>query len=418
MERLLYISHRLPYPPDKGERLRAFHEIKLLADRYELTLASLIHDPAEMACVPPLEAICHEVVPARAGGKQGLLRGAAGLLVGRSVTEGYFHNPTLTKRLQELSQDQPFDVVFGYCSSTLPYVRAVHAKRRILDLVDVDSLKWEAYAAVARGPKRWLYAAEARRVAALERQAVETCDAVLLVSQAELDAFHAKADNVHAMGNGVDTEYFRTDAVEPMDLGPKAVVFTGTMSYAPNAEGASWFVREVWPAVRETHPSATFTIVGRDPTPSVRKLAETPGVTVTGSVPDVRPYLTSAKLAVCPLLTARGIQNKILEALAMGLPVVATPQAAEGLGRTPGEPPLAADEPDRWRDRLAALLCDEPALNRMSAAGRAHVEQHHTWRQQLARLLDTCPALPAEGSAAETETSHVSATALGEAGAA
>ncbi|MFW5869931.1 MAG: TIGR03087 family PEP-CTERM/XrtA system glycosyltransferase, partial [Planctomycetota bacterium] len=391
MERLLYISHRLPYPPDKGERVRAFHEIKLLAERYELTLASLVHDRAELDHVSALEAICHEVITAPAGGKLGLLRGAGRFLVGRSVTEGYFHNPVLMKRLHRLSEDQPFDVVFGYCSSTLPYVRAVRSGRRVLDLVDVDSLKWEAYAAAARGPKRWLYAAEARRVAALERRAVETCDAVLLVSQAELDAFRANANNVHAVGNGVDTEYFRPDAVEPMDLGPKAVVFTGTMSYAPNAEGVLWFVREVWPAVRKAHPRATFTIVGRDPTPAVRKLADTPGVTVTGSVPDVRPYLTGAKLAVCPLLTARGIQNKILEALAMGLPVVATPAAAEGLGRTPGEPPLVADLPGEWRDRLSALLCDEPALNRMSAAGRAHIEQHHTWRQQLGRLLDTCP---------------------------
>ncbi len=387
MERLLYISHRLPYPPDKGERVRAFHEIKFLADRYELTLASLIHDPAEMANVPPLEAICHEVITARAGGKRGLLRGGVNLLVGRSVTEGYFRNPALIKRLRELSQDRPFDVVFGYCSSTLPYVQAVCGERRILDLVDVDSLKWEAYAAAAKGPKRWLYAAEAKRVAALERRAVETCDAVLLVSQAELDAFHAKADNVHAVPNGVDTEYFHPDAVEPIDLGPQAVVFTGTMDYAPNVEGVAWFVREVWPAVRKAHPAATFTIVGRDPTPAVRKLGETPGVTVTGSVPDVRPYLTGAKLAVCPLLTARGIQNKILEALAMGLPVIATPSAAKGLDEASIEPWLIAETPDQWRDRLATLLGDPGEQRCRDQAAHQRVETRYTWSRQLAPMV-------------------------------
>lgn len=395
MERLLYITHRLPFPPDKGERLRAWHQIRALAAEYELTLASLVHGPVHPDHIDACRQVCTDVITAPAGGKRGLLRGGTGFLAGRSVTQGYFHSPQLMKQLVHANRDKPFDIVFGYCSSTLPYVQAIPARKRILDLVDVDSLKWQAYADTARGPKRWVYAAEARRVAALERQAVELCDAVLLVSQPEVDAFHARANNVHAVGNGVDTDYFQP-AGDPVS--PPRVVFTGTMNYAPNVEGVLWFVREVWPAVRKSVPAAGFDIVGRDPTPEIRRLDGRDGIRVTGTVDDVRPYLSAATCAVCPLLTARGIQNKILEALAMARPVIATPAAAEGIDANEDEGVSVAQDPAEW----ARLLChalDNPVDGSARHAIRHSAENRFSWSAQLEQLENILAADPAARTA-------------------
>jgi glycosyltransferase involved in cell wall biosynthesis len=182
----------------------------------------------------------------------------------------------------------------------------------------------------------------------------------------------------------VDIRYFDPQAVEPMDLGPEAIVFTGTMDYRPNVEGVCWFVREVWSEVRRTHPEATFFIVGRDPAPAVLKLAQTDGVTVTGSVSDVRPYLAGARLAVCPLLTARGIQNKILEAMAMALPVIATPSAAEGIDATASQGLETVNTPDSWAASIHSLVSREAEC----ANPRCFVEQSYSWPVRQEQLLE------------------------------
>ncbi len=398
MQRLLYISHRLPYPPDKGERLRAYHQIRALAERFEVTLASLVHGPEECVNVGPLKQLCQTVLTAQAGRAGGLFRGAWGFLLGRSITQGYFHNPELMRQIRHCSRSQPFDVAFGYCSSMLPYLQAVAAKRLVLDLVDVDSLKWRAYARGTWGLKRWLYAAEARRVAKLERRAVETCHAVLLVSRAEVDAFHARADNVHAVGNGVDTEYFHPMGDPVM---PPRVVFTGTMSYAPNVEGVRWFCREVWPAVRRAVPNVGFDIVGRDPAPAIRRLDGRDGIRVTGTVDDVRPYLAAATCAVCPLLTARGIQNKILEALAMARPVIATPAAAEGLDRLKISALTIVKGPEWLVEALVDRLADpkRDLLDGLAAAER--IRDDYSWSKRMAALTERFSILDSQGAASQ-----------------
>ena len=380
MPRLLYIAHRLPYPPDKGERLRAYHQIRALADEYEITLLALLHHPDEARHKAGLEPFCRRIVTSPAGGRMGLVRGALGFAAGRSVTQGYFRSPALLRAVKDTCRDGAFDVVFGYCSSVLPYVLAADAHRRVLDLVDVDSLKWASYAERAPWPKSLLYREEARRVAALERRAVQTCDAVLRVSPAEVDAFHARADTVYAAPNGVDTDYFRPMG-EPVS--PPRVVFTGTMDYRPNVEGVGWFVHEVWPKVRAAIPNAGFDIVGRDPAPEVRRLHGRDGIHVTGTVPDVRPYIAAATLAVAPLFTARGIQNKILEALAMALPVVATPQALEGIDAGPDAGVTAAACPDEWVARSLALLQNAAPAAEAGRAGRRFACAAFSWKGRL-----------------------------------
>jgi len=406
MKRLLFIAHRLPYPPDKGERVRAFHEILALSRHFRITLAALAHSDPDASAAPELQECCEKVITGRAGGNLGLLRGAISLCAGNSVTEGYFRDRGLLRTLLEEARQEPFDIVFAYSSCTLPYALAVPARARVMDIVDVDSAKWAGYAQAARWPKSVLYRMEARGVGALERQAVETCDAVLLVSEAESRALGVRSDKVFAVENGVDTEYFKP--TQAAAAGPPSLVFTGTMDYRPNVDGVCWFVREVWPGLKREVPDLVFTIVGRDPSRTVRKLAEVPGVRVTGAVRDVRPHLTAATAAVVPLRIARGIQNKILEAMAMGRAVVASPQAIEGLDVNVGEEVLRAESPDEWIAAVRGLLSDGGRRERLGQAARKRVVSDYSWASRMMPLVLLCTALagasePAHGAPPQSD---------------
>lgn len=392
MKRLLYVAHRVPYPPDKGERVRAFHEIQSLSQHFRVTLAALAHNRSDVVAADGLQPWCEAIHVARAGGTMGLARGTMASLAGRSVTEGYFQSHWLQQRIQEEARE-PFDLALAYCSGSLSYALAVGAKACVADLVDVDSAKWDAYAASAGPLKAWLYRREAEAVRRLERRALEACDAVVLVSRAEaagLDVHGATAD-VLAIGNGVDTEYFRPAGSEP--AGPPTLVFTGTMDYRPNVEGVCWFADKVWPSLRQIREDLRFVIVGRSPAPAIQRLARRPGVEVTGSVPDVRPYLASTTVAVVPLLTARGIQNKVLEAMAAGRAVVATPAAVEGLDVVPGRDLVQAETPGQWRDRVLDLLHRPGRRREVERAARQRIEEQFAWEAQLAPLVATCRRL-------------------------
>jgi len=390
MARLLYIAHRVPYPPDKGERVRAFQEVLALGDHFQVTVAALSHGAADIAAAPELACHCHKVITAPAGGKVGLLRGGVALLAGKSVTEGYFRSRRLARLIAAEAAQQPFDLVMCYSSSTLPYALAAPARARIADLGDVDSAKWQAYARDSRWPRSWLYAREAAGVRKLEIRAVQRCQAVLMVSPAEVDALGLDDDNVLAVANGVDSQFFAPGAAEPVDAGQAALVFTGTMDYRPNIEGVCWFVREVWPGLKAEVPEATFTIVGRDPAPAVRRLERNAGVTVTGTVPDVRPYLEAAAVVVCPLHIARGLQNKVLEAMAMGKAVVASPDGLEGIDLRPGHDAVQADSPATWREGIIRLLGDAQGRIAMGQAARSCVQTKYTWSACMAPLVSLC----------------------------
>ena len=388
MKRLLYISHRVPYPPDKGERCRAFHEVRALSRAFRVTLASLAHRPADLEAAERMRRWCDEVVAVPAGGKLGLARGAMSLLAGRSVTQGYFHSRALYRALRRRGR---FDVVVAYSSSMLPYALAVPATSHVADLVDVYSEKWAAYARAAEPPKRWLYALEARGVRRLERRALDCCDAVVLVTQAEADALPARNGTVHAIANGVDAEYF-SPSPRP-DRPARGLVFTGTMDYRPNVEGVCWFARDVWPHLRRSRPDLTFTIVGRDPTRQVRELAEREGIEVTGTVPDVRPYLAAADVVVAPLRIARGIQTKVLEAMAMAKAVVASPAALAGLDVEWGRDVVAAERPEEWIARVGELLAGDTLRRQIEERARQCVLSRYRWEARLAPFVSLCEAV-------------------------
>jgi len=258
-------------------------------------------------------------------------------------------------------------------------------------MVDVDSEKWRAYAAATGGPKRLVWAREARTLLAFERRAAAQFDRTLLVSMQEAQAFATlapeAASRIDWVENGVDVARFdpECDWPDPFAAGSPAIVFTGTMDYRPNVEAVSFFATEVMPRLASLSPAPHFHIVGASPSPAVRALAELPRVHVTGSVPDMRPYLAHAAVAVAPLRIARGIQNKVLEAMAMATPVVVSPQALEGIDAVPGSELVLAEDAAAFVDAVATLLAgQDSAAAAIGAAARAKVQRRYSWSSNLA----------------------------------
>lgn len=397
MRRLLYVAHRVPYPPDKGERVRAFHEIKALSKDFQITLAALTHSHADIRAAEPLRQWCRNIILAPAGGTPGRIRAGLSLLKGQSATEGYFHSPALDKKIADSAGREPFDLAFAYCTSVLGTCLKVPARAHVIDFVDADSAKWQAYAQDSPWPKSWLYHAEARAVRKLEQLAIQRCQAVFITSQAEMEILDSQSPHIHAVGHGVDTDYFAPDANLPApNTDEPSLVFTGQMDYRPNVDAVCWFVREVWPQLKRQAPNLTFQIVGRNPTSQVQRLTEIPGVVVTGAVPDVRPYLSAAAAAIVPLRIARGVQNKVLEAMAMARPVIASTGALSGLDVLPGREALRADSPQEWIEHILALTGPSgasPGMSQLAELARQCVLAKYNRDACLKPMVDICREL-------------------------
>jgi sugar transferase (PEP-CTERM/EpsH1 system associated) len=359
-----------------------------MAGRGRVWLGCLADEPVPAEVVAELERLCERVAILPVG-RGRWVRAGLSLLTGRSISEGAFSEPGLRRLISDWTTETRFDAAVVSASSLVPYLKAPELAdvRRVVDLVDVDSQKWRDFADAARWPKRWLYRLEAARIAKLERALPGWTRAVAVVSRAEADVLDATAGpgTATVAANGVDQDYFRP--VEcPIE---QACVFVGAMDYLPNVDGAVWFARDIWPAIREKFPAAEFRIVGRKPVPEVERLADLPGVRLIGQVPDVRPFVASAAVAVVPLRLARGIQNKVLEALAMAKPVVAAPPALAALRAVPGKDLLSASTREEWVEAVGGLFADPIRARQLGTAGRRFVEEYHHWEHCLEPLLDT-----------------------------
>ena len=391
---LLFLAHRIPYPPNKGDKIRAHAMLMHLTPRYRVHLACNVDDPADMAHAPLLQDLLGgECLFAPLRRTAALARAAAAAASGRSLSEGYFGDPQIGRWISGLVRRRKIarTIVFG--SAMAPFVLnqpALDAGGAIIDLVDVDSDKWSQYASHCAQTRRWLYAYEAGRVAGLEKRAAARFGHTVLVSPYEAETFARlapeSAGRIVSISNGVDLARFDADCAWPNPFAPgiTPIVMTGLMDYWPNIQGAEWFIDEVLPHIQAEAPDAHFVLVGANPPESLRRRAG-PGLTVTGRVEDVRPYLAHAAVAVAPLRIARGVQNKVLEAMAMGRPVVASEPASRALAAAPGQELLVEDAPQRFADAVLRAL--EPALaDRLGRAGRAYVERHHCWAATLSRL--------------------------------
>ena len=380
---LLYLVHRVPFPPDKGDRIRAFHILRHLSGRARVHLACLADEPTGPGTVEALRPYCERVAVVRLGRWSRWRRALGSLAWGGTATEGVFRSPELRAVLNAWSRQTHFHVALASASSMVPYLRlpGLQGVPAVIDLVDVDSQKWFDYAAAGRGPRAWLYRLEGRRLRRLEQGLPSWARAVTLVSAAEAAIYRQFcADGVvRAVVNGVDLDYFQA---RPQARG-QTCVFVGALDYRPNVDAACWFCQEVWPDIHRRRPEARVQLVGRRPTPAVRRLAELPGVEVVGQVPDVRPHLASAAVAVVPLRIARGMQNKVLEALAVARAAVVSPQALEGLHARPGTDLLTASSAGEWVEAVVGLLDDPGRRQRLGEAGRRYVEEHHCWEECL-----------------------------------
>lgn len=385
---VLYLTHRLPYPPDKGDRIRNYHILDWLARRASVHLASLADEHPDEAAVGTLQGIAARVAVVRLRRTSRWARAAWSLVAGRTATEGAFYSQEFADVVHSWVTQTHYDVVLASASSLVPYLRlaAPGGIPAVVDFVDVDSQKWLDYAATGMGPRAWLYRTEGERLRRLERDATKRARAVLLVSAAEVSVFRAHCDspNVYVVPNGVDLETFCPDA-EPAESA-RSCVFVGALDYRPNIDGICWFCREAWPEIRRRSPAAQLRVVGRRPVSSVRRLAAIPGVEVVGQVADVRPYVASAGVVVVPLRLARGVQNKVLEALAMGKATVASPQSLAGLQAEGSVPVLAATTREEWVASVVQLMDDAALRARLGRDGRRFVEESRRWDRCLEPL--------------------------------
>ena len=390
MENLLLLIHRMPYPPNKGDKIRSYHLLKHLAQHYKVHLATFVDDPDDWQHVPTVQALCTTSHFAKLGWLGGRLRSLVGLLSGRSLSYDFYRDAGIQAWVDGTMAEHKIARVMVFSSPMAQYAEKYPQARRVVDLCDVDSDKWRQYAAKKAWPMSALYRHEANALLAYERHVAATCDSALFVSAPEADLFRTLAPESDAkigfFNNGVDTDYFspRRQYVRPYGSDERALVFTGAMDYWPNIDAVQWFAAEVFPRLLAAMPSLRFVIVGARPASAVQALAQQAGVIVTGTVPDVRPYIHHAEIAIAPLRIARGIQNKVLEAMAMARPVIVSPQALEGIEAMPGRELVLADGAAAFIAAVQALLAAPDAT--LGDAARARVEHQYSWPSNLARI--------------------------------
>ncbi|WP_448665112.1 TIGR03087 family PEP-CTERM/XrtA system glycosyltransferase [Sphingomonas sp. CJ20] len=390
---ILFLAHRVPYPPDRGDKIRGFHILRHLAAKKRVHLIAFADDPADLK---------HKGGLARLTGNRSIIwrsksqarAGVEALLSHRPVSLTAFDNDALRQSVTSILARHNIDTIFVFSSQMAQYVPSRPRQRVVMDFVDMDSAKFAAYARTSRWPKSWLLAREGRMLMHYERAVAARADASLFVSAAEAELFRTStgADNVHVVENGIDTAFFDPAATyRRVDALGALIVFTGQMDYRPNIEGVTWFAESILPHIRVAHPDARFMIVGRNPTEAVRALTRHPGVMVTGQVPDVRGWLAAASVVVAPLKLARGVQNKVLEGMAMARPVVASAEAAEGIDH--GGTIRVGASVGEMADAINALLADRASAAALGAAARQQVIDRYSWDARLA-ALDAVLAAP------------------------
>ncbi len=387
---ILLLTHRIPYPPDKGDKIHTFQLMRHLGLQHRLMLGTFVDDPADEKHVPQLRTMCAEVHAARLNPQLARIRSLAGLVRREPLTVTYYHDAGMARWVRRMAAQTALDAVIVHSSSMLQYAKPLQAPL-IADMNDVDSAKWGDYGRSHAWPMSWIYRRESQCLLKEERRGAEQARLSLFATRREASLFQSlapeSAQRVEVLGNGVDTDFFsaRSDRPSPYGDGELPVVFVGTMDYFPNVDAACWFASKIWPALRQRCPQARFYIVGRNPTAAVRALAGE-GITVTGAVPDTRPWLQHAAAVVAPLRVVRGIINKALEAMAMERPVVATAECAATLQAQHQAHLLLADDEAAFVDQLDSLLKNPGMANDLGRAARNFVCSAFSWPERLSRL--------------------------------
>ena len=383
--KILFLCHRMPYPPKRGGKIRPFNMIRQLARSHEVTVATLARTAQEQADGEELRRYCDELHVGRLSGFGAWARFGLFGLTGRPASFGYFYSPALYRTVRRLLATRGFDAIFVHCSSMGAYVAGHRGCRKVMDFGDADSEKWLEYSRTSPVPFSWAFRLEGNRVRAAERRLGAQFDAGSVNAPRDREVLRGYIRTpISVIPNGVDLEYFQPGSGQRHIS--NRIVFTGNMSYRPNVDAVLHFTTNILPKIGQEIPDVQFYIVGMDPTAAVRRLAGGDRVVVTGRVEDVRPYFDSAAVAVAPLRVARGLQNKVLEAMAMRVPVVASPAASAGISAVAGRDLLVTANPLEFSQAVVTLLRDPAARERFAAAGRTCVEANHNWSQLLERL--------------------------------
>jgi len=396
---ILYLAHRLPYPPNKGDKLRSYHQIAHLARSHNVWCACFVDDPADLRHIAGLRAMCRDVAALRLFRSIATPRGLWSLAAGRTFTEGFYQHLRMVRVLHEWNRNIGFDAVLVFSSGMAPYAGYVDAPRKVLDFCDLDSQKWSAYSRRSGGVRSRLFSLEGRRLAHRELEWLDRFDAAVVITDAEAAdlADSPLRHKLHIVGNGVELPTIRSPKAYSAEAAASAakagseirnpmVGFVGAMDYPPNVDAVCWFVQSIWPSIVSRVPDVVFQIVGRRPTRAVRRLARTRGVRVVGEVENVPEFVQRFQVSVAPIRIARGLQNKVLEAMAAAKPVVLTTSAATGIRAQDGIHCIVADDPARFADQVVTLLADAEQCERIGQAARRYVVEHHSWDREMAKL--------------------------------
>lgn len=411
-KRILFICHRIPYPPNKGDKIRSFNFIRHLAARHEVHLAFMVDNKDDVKNIEPLKEFSHNIFFETLSPRVKKITSAvkALLFTSQPVSIPYFYSRSLQQKIDAFLDVNTVDSVFCFSSPTAEYLynsRHYNGLLKkvpwVMDLIDVDSHKWRQYAETNTQPLRWLYRREADYLLQYEQRIVKEFQQILLVSESEKKLLnkYVSAPSIKAVGNGVDLEYFAPGKGIPAPHEALTLVFTGAMDYWPNIEGVEWFADAVFPLIKQAVPDVRLHIVGSNPSPQVKSLAKIDGIFVAGYVTDTRDYFAAADICVIPLRIARGIQNKVLEAMAMGKAVVCTAEALEGITAEPGKDLLVAEEAEAFAKAVIQLLDNQTYRQQLGDMARKCMEKNYSWAKALEHIDDVL--LESGGSQQDTK---------------
>ena len=407
MDEILFLAHRIPWPADRGDKIRSHNILKRLSELAPVHVGAFADDERDMGFVAQMDALfasTHVEIRSKPQWRAGL----EALQTGQAVSIAGFASGSMQEWVNDVINSGRISHIFVFSGQMAQFIPANFNGRVVMDFVDVDSAKFESYAEEGNPFMRWINAREGRLLSKFEHEVAHRSDASLFVSEAEAALFRNRsglgADKILSLSNGIDTVFYDPQAGFAMPAkklnGPQ-IVFTGQMDYRPNIEAVCDFVEQAMPLILREYPKAKFVIVGRNPAPAVRALAQHDGVEVTGSVDDVRSWIAAADIVVAPLRIARGIQNKVLEAMAMAKPVVVSPAAAEGISAKDGTHFLIAPDVRAEAAEVCKLLSHPQRGINIGLAARRHVISHYGWAHQLKSLDDLLAVASPIAEAAE-----------------
>lgn len=395
-EPLLFLCHRIPFPPNKGDKIRSFNILKKLNEHYDVHLGCFIDDPFDKQYTEGLQKYCASLFHLDQNKTLAKIKGLTSFLTGKPITLPYYFDRRMQQWVNRILAQEKISKVFVYSSSMAQYVdnkkfEAIDGLERVIDFVDVDSDKWRQYAEKKTGIAQWVFNREYQQLARYEQAVCAEFDHSLFVSPDEADLFRSlqpksQRNKVHGLLNGVDVDFFNPEAnFSSEDKLPNSpfIAFTGAMDYWANVDAVVWFVKQVWPIIIANQPQAIFAIVGGNPAPEVQALAKIKGVMVAGRVHDIRPFIYKAHCVVAPLQIARGIQNKVLEAMSLNKAIVVTPMAMEGINAVESTGVTITDDAPQFAQACLDLLQSNTSDNNNN---RDWINEHFTWQQTLKPL--------------------------------